>query len=331
MLRAALSAAVLASILAAQTQVNRTAHPNETLQNSSGNLVPFGVLSNGNFGEGHTQLLLRSVELPGPGAVLVGMEVHCQNVAAINYLSLQITVSPTTATALNPTFASNLVAPVVVLQATNLAVAYPGNAWVPIAFTVPYVHDGISSLVIDIEKSVDPLTIPFATMSTTSNPARNDLPPMIYAFGTTGSGQASAPVATTRAQPLLTRLQWGNAPTLRLRSDRFNNNGNQFAIGGSITHTVSGTPGSLFIDLIAQSFLPPGATLPPVIGEFRVNGATLGVGLLDATGTAQFTLNVPANTNLVGQYYTWQSGTLDALSGLPQFTNAIDNFLNNPQ
>src|SRR5262245_48671945 len=59
-------------------QVQRTAHPQESIQNNNGTLLPFGCLSPTAFTEGRTQILIRDQELPGPGAILVGLEVHCE-------------------------------------------------------------------------------------------------------------------------------------------------------------------------------------------------------------------------------------------------------------
>jgi len=304
---------------------NITAYPQDTIQNNSGNLVPFGVIGTaGNFAEGHTQVLIPAPYLPGTG-VSTGMWVHCQNVAALTYGSLQITMSPTTVTSLSSTFATNLTAPQVVLAATNLTVNYTGQ-WVQIPFTTPYVHDGTSSVVIDIQKVVVP-PLSFATMSTTSNPARSDLPPMVYAFGLPGSGANTAPIANISASTLAVRLDWTGVPTMRLLSNRFGANNNQFAIGGSITDTVNGTPGSLYVNQVGTAL--QNMTLPPIVGVWRVNGVTLNLGTLSATGDAALTIPIPSNPALVGLYLAFESITLDAITSVPQFTNAADCFLRN--
>ncbi|MBK8095597.1 MAG: hypothetical protein IPK26_00710 [Planctomycetes bacterium] len=307
---------------------NLTAHPQETTDNSSGNLVPFGVLAAGNFAEGRTHVLIRGVELPGPGAVLLGMDVHGQNVANLGYLSLDITVSPTTATSLSLTFANNLPLPQTLLSTTNQTIGWNGQ-WVPITFTTPYVHDGSSALVIEIKKVVDPATFAFLTCSTSSDPQRGDLPPMAYEFGGPGSGAAQNPTARFTAAALAVRLHWAGAPTVRLLSNRFGPNNTQFAIGGSITHTVAGSPNELFINLLAQSFLNPPQALAPVVGEWRVNGPTMNLGVMPAGGEAVTTINIPNNPQLVGQYFTWQSLTVaPGLTGA-WFTNAADAFIRN--
>src|SRR5262249_10510272 len=80
----ALAAGLAGSDLAAQLFV-RTAHPQETLQNNSGNLSPLGVFATGQAAEARTQILLRALELPGPGAQLAGIEVHSQGDSALLY------------------------------------------------------------------------------------------------------------------------------------------------------------------------------------------------------------------------------------------------------
>ena len=51
-------------------------------------------------------------------------------------------------------------------------------------------------------------------MSTTSNPVRNDLPSMIYAFGGPGSSASTTATANISAPPLAVRLLWTHVPTL---------------------------------------------------------------------------------------------------------------------
>src|SRR5262249_2043563 len=112
----------LAAPLACQ-QVQRTAHPQETIENSNGSVLPLGCLDATAFTEARTQIQLRSQELPGPGAVLIGMEVHCQQTLALDYTSLEIDVFRTTASGLSVTFANNETLPVhPLLRATNLHV-----------------------------------------------------------------------------------------------------------------------------------------------------------------------------------------------------------------
>lgn len=330
MLRALFVCTVFAAATTGQ-QLNQVSYPQDSTQNNSGHLVPFGVWPGGTYGDGHSQILIPAAFLPGPGAVIPAIEVQCQNNATLNYLILNITVSPTMATSLSTTFASNLIAPQPVLTATNLSVTYNGG-WTAIPFQIPYVHDGVSSLVIDVVKSVDPLTVPLATMSTTSNPGRSDLPSMVHSFGAVGSGAWQATTASYSARPLALRFQVAGAPTLFLLSDRFGANNNQFSLGGSISHTVMGVPGGLYLSLMSVTMTPP-YSLPPVLGLLYVNGPLLGLGALPANGSFTTTLQIPNNTALAGGTATspglhlaFQSLVLDPIAG-PQTTNATDCYI----
>jgi hypothetical protein len=325
--RAVAACMALAAPLACQ-QSRRTAHPQETIGSSSGSVLPFGCLDATAFTEGRTQILLRDQELPGPGAVLIGMEVHCQNTVALDYTSLEIDVFPTTARTLSVTFADNETLPVhPLLRATNLQVAFDSSGWSAIPVQIHYQHDGVSGLVIEVRKVVNPATAQFATMIATSNPVRVDLPPMACSFGGPGSGAATAAAAQTITAPLSIRLLWSQVPTVRLLGDSAPG-GNQFGLGGSIGHTVDGTPGSLLADFVGTSFLDPPQTLGPILGRFLVQGVTLDFGFVPSTGSAQLVLPIPNDRNLIGLHLTYQSATLDQVTGLAQFTNGADLFVN---
>ncbi|HLQ38994.1 MAG TPA: hypothetical protein VK348_14385, partial [Planctomycetota bacterium] len=184
---------LFAATLSAQTG-NLTAYPQDSTQNSGGSMVPFGASSDGRYAEGRTQMLVPAPYLPGPGAVLTALWVKCQSSVAIHYGSLQITVAPTTTAALSTTFGDNLASPVVVLPASNLTVNYTAQ-WTQIPFTTQYVHDGVSSLVIDVQKAVV-VPFPSAVMASTGSPRRSDLPNMLYATGILGSAASVAAAAT---------------------------------------------------------------------------------------------------------------------------------------
>jgi len=309
-------------------QFGRTAHPQETIESGNGSVLPFGCLDATAFTEARTQIQLRSQELPGPGAVLIGMEVHCLNAVALDYTSLEIDVFRTTTRGLSVTFADNVTLPVhPLLRATNLRIAFDPSGWSAIPLQFHYQHDGVSGLLIEVRKVVDPATARFATMSTTSNPVRVDLTPMICSFGGPGSGAATAVAAQTVTAPLSMRLLWSHAPTVRLLGDSAPG-GNQFGLGGSIVHTVDGTPGSLVADFIGTSFLDPPQTLGPVLGQFLVQGVTQDFAILPSTGSAQFVLPIPNDRNLVGLHLTYQSAAIDSVTGLAQFTNGADHFVN---
>src|SRR5262245_54611649 len=143
-------------------QAHRTAHPQETLQNGNGDVSPLGCLAPTAFTEARAQILFRSEELPGPGALLVGIEVHCQDTLSLDYASLEMDAFATNATSLSVRFADNIKSPVTeMLRATHLPVDYDSTRWTNLPGSGTYLHDGVSGLVIEIRKVVDPATARF--------------------------------------------------------------------------------------------------------------------------------------------------------------------------
>jgi hypothetical protein len=315
--------------LSAQT-LNPVSYPQDTLTGSSGNLVPFGVLTPTSFAEGHTQLLFPADHLPSTGGALMGIAVNCQVASgALTYPSLNIDASLATVTTLSTTFANNVLAPQSVLAAQNLTITYAQAQWTPIMFTTPFIYGGSLNLVLDIRKVVTPPASGLFTMQTTGDPARNDLPRMVYAFGSVGSGASTATVGNIVAQTLQVRLLWAGIPTMTLKSDRSGGfSGNNFPIGGSIDITTYGTPSSLYLTQAGFSLTP--VSIPPVAGLMYVSGVTLGIGFLNASGNDVRTLPIPGNPSLVGLHLAFQSGVLDAVSSMPQWTSASDCFINTP-
>jgi len=325
------TAALFTTLLSAQNPA-LTAHPQETLQNGNGNLVPFGVLTTGSFGEGHTMFLVPANELPSFPALLYGIEIHCQATASLTYSSLTLNCGPTTATSLQTTFANNFpTAPTNVLQAVGLTVNYSSSAWVQIPFTSPYVHDGVSALVIEIQKVVQQAaSYPFMTMSTSSSPPRTDRPNMVYAFGTPGSGASQALTGPYQANPLSFRLVWQGTPTIRNRGDLVAGpSSNQYGLGGTVTLTMNGPPSNLYLMAAATSFLPVAFPIPGITGNLRLNSPVIfDSGLLDPAGVATYVLNIPNNPALVGFYLAYQGATIDPATVGISLTNGMDHFVN---
>ena len=324
----ALAAGLTGSGLAAQ-QFVRTAHPQDTLQNNSGNLSPLGVFATGQAAEARSQILFRPLELPAPGAQLAAIEVHAQGTSTLLYSSLVVRVSPTLAGALVPVFAANLPAPVTVLQAQNLTVPYSAAGWTTIPMTTPfaYVHDGQSALVLEITKVISPNTIAATVMDTPSPPSRTDRPPMVYAFGGIGSGASNSLLATASGDPLAVRLVWTGVPTMSHRSDP-GPSGNQYALGSTITYTVEGEPGSFYITTIDTALLPVPLQLPGISGLVYAFSGFTNFGNLDAAGRAVNTVTIPPLQTFVGLYVVYQAGVLNAVTGVGQLTNAHDHFVN---
>jgi len=317
----------LAAALPCQ-QAHRTAHPQETLQNGNGDVSPLGCIGPTAFTEARTQILFRSEELPGPGALLVGIEVHCQDTLTLRYSSLEIDAFATKATSLSVTFADNIRSPVsAILHGFHDPVDYDSTRWTPLPGSGGYLHDGVSGLVIEIRKVVDPATARFATMGTTLNPVRSDRPGMVCSFGGPGAGASTAATAQTVSSPLAMRLIWINAPTLRLLGDAAAS-GNQFGLGGSVVKTIEGGRGAFFAEFIGTSFFAPPQSLDGVEGRWLVDGSVaFGFGVLPLSGQMQQRLAIPNDHHLVGLHVTYQSGTIET-TGRAQFSNAADHFIN---
>lgn len=325
----------LASVLPAQVQT--TSHVQASTVGTFGNVPALGCSPTGLFAESRSQILIPAHHLPGPGAVLLGLEALGASSAATNttltYASLRITVSPTTATSLQAAFAANLPSPQVVLDVGNLSVNWQANAFTPITFVTNYVHDGASALVIDIQKVVSP--IGDASMKTIQNARRTDLPRMVQAFGGAGSGAHLASTATVTSNPPMSlQLRWGLAggghvPTLKLKSDPTAPFRAPFEIGQSFQRIAQGEPGSLLLNVGSTLRLDPAVAFPGIFGALSVgNPLVLDSAVLPASGQAAAVLALPADPSWVGLYLVFQSLVIES-DGEWRLTNAADCFVTN--
>lgn len=314
-----------ATSLVAQ-QIVRTSHPQDTLQSGNGNLAPLGVQATGQAAEARTQMLIRASELPGPGAQLVGIEVHAQSDVTLIYRSLQVRVAATQSAALSSTFAANLVAPQLVLQQTGLQVTYAQANWTTVSFSAGYVHDGQSALVLDIQKVIDPATFSLCVMDVPSQPARPELPRMLYAFGGPGSGADQSSSALVAADPLCVRLLWRGVPAMRHRSDR-GASGNHYALGSIVSVVVEATPGSTFFVGYDDALLGVPVAVPGVPDLLRISAPIATVGSVDATGVGGFGVAIPLAPLLVGLRVVYQAGVVD-VGGAGRWTNTHEHRVN---
>ena len=324
--------AALCAAVCLPCQQTLTAHPQNTLTGGNGNFSPFGVFSTGNGAEGHTQFLVPAQELPAIGAVLVGIELAALVPGTVDYASLQISASPTTATSLSMTFASNVVNPAtVVLPAGPLQATFSTSAWTRIDFPTPYGHDGTSALVLDIQKVAQPIggSFQFVTHLKNALPPRTDRPQMVYAFSNPGGGGSTATTAFANDEPISFRLVWLGTPTLRNQSDAGMFGGLQYAVGTTVTLTTQGSPGFLWALAAGAAFFTPGIPVPGITGEFRLNGPVVfAAGLLDVQGLGSTGIAIPNNPMLVGLYLAYQGGTIDPSTGQIVLTNGTDHFVN---
>ncbi|MBM3973912.1 MAG: hypothetical protein FJ301_07410 [Planctomycetes bacterium] len=323
------AAVAVALPLAAQAPAF-TAHPQDTLQNNTGNIAPLGVLGNGALAEARTMILVPRRELPPVPASLSALYVHAQSAVNIDYATLNVLVGPTSATGLNLTFnANHSIVPWPALLASNLQVAYTGG-WTRIPFASPFVYDGTASLLIEIVKVVQPgaAGFPSATMSTSSSPPRTDRPPMTYVFGGPGSGAATAAVGTQFANSIAYRLEWTSAPTIRHRGNP-GVSGNQYNLGGSVTVTFQGTPGNLYVMAAGTGYLPQDVPIPGLAGALRLaNAATFASGALGLSGEYGVSFVIPTTPALVGFFIAYQGVALDIATQTITFTNGSDHFVN---
>jgi len=297
-----------------------TAHPQDE-PHQGGQVNPFGCLSH--FSEARIQLFFEPQYLPGPGAVLVGMEVRPVSSGVVTYPSLALTVSPfALGMQASAVFASNLPHPTSVLQLSNHSIPWNSAAWERLQFSQPYVHDGVSVLVIDIQK----VAVPCSSSGGSTAGYRPDLPTMLTAFGPAGSGMHQASVAMWAVPPIDVRLVWSNAPTLRLSSPVPAALHHGFAIGSTLDNVVAAAPGSL-VGLIGDLQWSPPVTLPFASGRLWVQGVGLAVEVTNANGEAQRTFPIPALPAFIGQQLTYQALVLDPSSGQLLFTNAADCYV----
>jgi hypothetical protein len=307
-----------------------TAHPQETLQNSSGNFAPFGVLPGGVGAEARTMLLLPREEVPTLPAVLTAIEVACPTNAVVDYAALEIYLAATPATGLNLAFAPNYQQPPwPALQTANLTVNYTAG-WTRIPLSNPYPFPGNANMTLEIRKVVQPGAggFPFATMATSSSPPRVDRPPMTLVFGNPGSGASTTPFGAAYTTSLAIRLVWDGVPTLRHRSN-VGTSGNQYALGGSVDLTIATQPGQFYVLCAGSTYLSPGLPLPGINGELRLNGFTaFASGFVGPSGADSVMLTIPNNLALVGVFLAYQAATYDLAAQSFTLTNCSDHFVN---
>ncbi|MCA8957600.1 MAG: hypothetical protein KDC87_16110 [Planctomycetes bacterium] len=307
----------LCSVASAQS-LCRTAHPQDEPHVNTGQSIPFGAhFASAN---GRSQLLFPAHALPGPGAVLRGIEIRSMDDWAVTYKLLQVTVSPIAANAqLSPLFDANLPKPTLVYRAAPL-VRWDSTRWQrfdAIAFN-NYLHDGTTALVLDIRKSA----VPGYGVGSTGL-VRDPASLMMVAYGDQNSNANNATVATVQVIPIDVRLLWSAAPTLHLSSPVPAAGHHGFAVGSFLDVAIDGAPGSPTACLIDVALRPPVA-LPPFMGQLHVRGFRIPTPPVDSSGSARVRLPIPNSPQLVGVYLVLQGALRDAQTGALQLTNAAD-------
>ena len=131
--------AIIGSMTALASQ-NPISYPQDSTQTGSGNLVPMGYGTTGNFVEGRYQILIPANHLPPPGSVITGAAFFTiPGTGNITYPSLDIRLSHSSSPLLASTFASNLPAPTLCFSLRNGSIQWSQRAWVPLQFSTPFI------------------------------------------------------------------------------------------------------------------------------------------------------------------------------------------------
>jgi hypothetical protein len=325
--------ALVLSLCGSAAAQNYTAYPIDALHGFFGHWTPFGILGGGSGGadESRSQHLIPAAFLPSTGSVLMGIEVSPHVTGTVPYVSLAIHAGHTTATTLSNTFATNLPSPQTVYSVSNHSIAWNSTAvWYPVTFQTPFIYDGTSNLVIEIQKVVDRANNP--TLGTMSHqmsnlPMRSDLPHPLFRDGTAGSGASQAATGTIYSgPPLLMRLRWTTERTLTIDSTR-GTTGDYFRLGATLGLHAQGMPGEAFVDLFDGGLAATPLALPPVVGWYWLppRFLILGSGVIGASGVGDLLLTIPSQPELVGSHLYFQAlvASVSALS----WTNVVDAIL----
>ncbi|MBI5851585.1 MAG: hypothetical protein HZB39_11265 [Planctomycetes bacterium] len=337
-MRIALSSALLSLSLvvaaAAQT-TNPIRYPQANTDGSSGQIIPLGFsTSSGNFDEGRWQQLIQARYLPSTGGVILGLEVLSQASLTATYPTLQITMSlvPPGGT-LSTTFANNLPQPVPVFSHLAHTIVWTARQWQTIPLDIPFVYDGVSDVVVEIQKTFDRVATPppgLAHHQTDGDPSRPGLPIARNTFGTLGSGALARTTSTSSSVPMKMGFRFADLPTFTLLGPRGGANSRVFAVGGSFDASLNGQPFALFGSLIAFGWAAPPIAVPGIGGLVMVDlpsTTAYASGAMDASGVATTTWSIPNDPGLVGVMVVFQGVSTSVGAGVVM-TNGIDCVIN---
>lgn len=318
--------------LPAQTVANPVSYPNDTIRADSANLVPLGFNpATGAFDEGRWQQWIPARALPSGGAVFKGLAVHCPTSSAnVTYRTLKITLSHTTATKLQNSFATNLSNPAVVLNATDRQIKWGIQSWVTIPFATPFPYNGTDHLVVEIVKVYDRVTHPvpgLVTHQTAGPPHRIDLLPAIYAASAFGAGGSTATNASTSSTAVLAlRLMTESVPSTTVASLSLPR-GLEFGLGTPMSLTTWGAAGTAYGTLLDTRLRTP-ISIPGISGLLLLNpNFMLTSGITGSNNAGTLTLQVPTNQAFVATYWVLQSVTLNPAKTDFAMTNVADLYI----
>lgn len=329
-----LVALTLAVAAAAQT-TNPVRYPQAGTDGSTGQIIPLGFSSSSaNFDEGRWQQLIQARYLPSTGGVILGIEVLSQASLTATYPTLQITMShvPPGGT-LSTNFATNLPQPLPVFSHVAHTIVWTARQWQTIPLDIPFVYDGTSDLVVEIQKTFDRVATPptgLAHHQTDGDPGRPGLPIARNTFGTLGSGALARTTSTSSSVPMKMGFRFADLPTFTLLGPRGGAGSRVFAIGGSFDATLNGSPFAPFGSLIAFGWAAPPIPVPGIGGLVMVDLATTTAyasGSLDASGVSTTNWSIPSDPSLPGVLVVFQGVSTSPASGLVM-TNGIDFVIN---
>jgi hypothetical protein len=250
--------AVLPLLSAALAAQNITAYPIDNPVTNTSQNIPIAGGSIANWDEAHSQFYFPRQFLPAVPAMLTGIEWASTIGGSIPYERFELYMGTAAGPGLTSTFANNINQPVLVYSLNPGTITWVGgNSWQGVTFSLPYLYDGVSNLVLEVRKKIDRPnnpTIQQATQGLFAYPNRADLPTPIWTWGVYGSGAVDGPTSTaTNNTLLLNRLTWLAVPTLTINSTRNttgNSNRGYFHIGATVTATTHGNPGNFFVSAI---------------------------------------------------------------------------------
>jgi len=325
---ALLALPLLASMAVAQPG-HYTAYPIDDLHGFFGHWAFFGALvimgAPPGSDEARCQELVLAHNLPANGALITGIEVSPHFLGQITYSTLEIRLGHSPVQALTTSFAANNPSPQLVYASSNQTINWSSTTqWVPFPFQTPFLYSAGSNLVLEVKKIINRGMTTSGTVShqMQNGPMRNDLPTPMWAEGPLGSGAANAPSGLLYGgPPMLVRFRYANEPTLVIKSTP--PGGTYFRLGATVTLTVQGNPGELFVNTIDVGLAPTPQLIPPINGFYYLQAIfnLMFVGVVGGGGTGPFSFTIPNAPPLVGTHAYFQSLTAGASI---TWTNAVD-------
>jgi len=293
---------------------NYVAFPIDALHGYQGQMIPLGASgSSVNFDETRTQHLIPAPYVATAGGMIVALEVSPHVTGSVPYKQLDIVMGHTTLSTLTTTFATNTPMSSVVFSRPNTTMNFPSKTtWYPIIFDTPFRYDGMSNLVIEIQKQINrPAVTATVSHQTTNYPSRADLPQALFAYGQGGSGQYQATTGSlfSVSSRIMWRLRFRDNPTLTIASTRSSTGRDYFHLGSTLTLTMQSNPGDFFIHTFDVGLRSIPLSIPGVQGDYWLPSVfnIFWMGSVPAGGRHDFKLTVPNVPGLVGVHVYFQS------------------------